>query len=194
MKSSTALPLRHALLLAPVSLMLWQAIIIPLEYLLTEHFLIYPYVPDFIKTLILLSIIINLSLLLPLKIRLSLKIIKIVKLAVVIFSLIFLVFSIWYARFYSQLQRYPRIYFRKPGWTIQGSQIKLRGKNFGEPYLPGEVKLGDLEFQLKRWTDTEIVVEQPVTGNFGLFELQVINGAGYPSNTIQHFIKDPGEL
>lgn len=192
MKPEEARFLRLIVLVALMAIILWQLVIIPLEYLTTESNLIFIKIADSTKTLILMGIVLFFSFI-------TSKLPKLFnyKLMQIFISLLFfltLIAGNRYNHFYSQLQKYPKIYSKTPTWTIQGGQIKIEGKNFGPAQVAGQVFLNDHQLTIKKWSDSLVVAQQPVLGEFGPAELVVINYFNNQSNPVQHHIKDPAEL
>ncbi|MCC6710915.1 MAG: IPT/TIG domain-containing protein [Candidatus Pacebacteria bacterium] len=64
-----------------------------------------------------------------------------------------------YTHFYNQLQQYPKIKKLSKNWGIQGSLVRITGRNFGEPHEQGVVYLDDQEMVIKKWSDKEIIFE-----------------------------------
>ncbi len=184
--------LKLIFLVVLMTIIIWQLIIIPLEYFTTEYNLIYPKISAFTKTAFLFGLVFFFSFLLP---KLSSFLQK--KLPTFIVGFLFFIMLIIgnrYQSFYDQLQQFPKIYAKTPDWTIQGGQIKITGKNFGPAQVPGQVLLNDQLLTIKRWDNNQVVVQQPVLGEFGQVDLVLINYLNNQSNSVPHFIKDPAEL
>lgn len=184
--------LRSVLLMVLVIIVIWQLIIIPLEYFTTEYHLIYPKISALTKTYIMFSLVFLSSFCLS---KFSLIFQK--KIPTIMIGILFiatLIFGNRYQSFYDQLQQFPKIYAKTPDWTIQGGQIKITGKNFGPAQVPGQVLLNDQQLTIKKWSEKLVVVQQPVLGEFGQTELVLINYLDHRSNPVPHTIKDPAEL
>jgi magnesium-transporting ATPase (P-type) len=79
-----------------------------------------------------------------------------------ILFLITLFFHNKYTHFYNDLQQYPKIKKLSKDWGIQGSLVRITGRNFGEPHEQGVVYLDDQEMVIKKWSDKEVIFEVPV--------------------------------
>lgn len=102
-------------------------------------------------------------------------------------SFCFLVVSHWYYKeYYNSLQQYPKIKEISKNWTIPGDRIEIIGRNFGEPHEPGKVMVGDVEFMNITWTDTRVVVEQPVAESH-VGELEVCSVSNCAEGQVVHF-------
>jgi hypothetical protein len=140
-------PLVQSILVLSLTLFFYQLIVGGLEYLTTEKYLIYKYISKEIKTIIFLIILVVLNLGIKLMRKLTFaKWTNYISVAIILFSLIG---GQIYVNFYRDLQQYPKIFSKKPDWSIQGTYITVDGRNFGEPHKPGAVFLGDRELTIK---------------------------------------------
>lgn len=99
-----------------------------------------------------------------------------------------------YSNFYDQLQKYPRIKNISKTWGIPGSWVKITGKNFGEPWQPGNIYLGETKMIIKKWDDKEVIFEIPINIKKDKQTLKVINM--YEKSQKEYFefnINDPNE-
>jgi len=129
------------------------------QYLTTEYWWIYDslnykYTTIYLLVLIVIFSFVNLR-------EWLLKWPKIGFLIVFLF-LITLFFHNQYTHFYNGLQQYPKIKKLSNDWGIQGSLVRITGRNFGEPWEPGKVYLDDQEMVIKKWSDKEVIFEVPV--------------------------------
>jgi hypothetical protein len=115
-------------------------------------------------------------------------------LQIAIILLIAIFFHSNFTNYYQYRQRFPRIKKLSKNWTIQGDQVIIYGKNFGQSYQPGIVAVGDMLFNIKHWSSHKIIAEQPVPDKFFTGELKVVNHY-QNTDTVKNFtIKDPAEL
>lgn len=69
--------------------------------------------------------------------------------------------------------------------------VKIKGKNFGEPWQAGKVKVGDVEYLISRWSNKEIVARQPVPERFMNGEIKVVKYNGRESEGWAFEVRDP---
>lgn len=171
------------------TIILYILVIVPTEYLLTEHFLLYKQINNQTKTIVLLIIfflvfIINYFYVKKFKYWLP----------IVIVFVLSLVGFYKYQQFYSALQQIPRIYSLSSDWSIQGKEIVIDGKNFGSVHPDSKV-LGDgVEFQIRSWQSDEIVIIGPMTNDYGEHQLYIKLYNGRESEKIPFQFRDPGKL
>ncbi|MCD6225795.1 IPT/TIG domain-containing protein [bacterium] len=186
--------LSSAVLVSVITIISYILLIIPLEYFLTEYFLLIPEISSRVKTFIFLVVFLVVNFL---TIRFQRKNRKLnakeIFLIGVILIMSLLVFK-RYQSFYQTLQEYPRIYQVSPSWGIQGSLITIKGKNFGPPWKPGRVLVNQVELNIKRWQPKEVIVELPVTSPNPDGKLYLINDKNKKSNLVDFQIKDPDDL
>jgi hypothetical protein len=184
--------LMKAGLIASLSLVLYLVIIMPTEYFLTEHWLVVPAITPQQKTWLLLGCFIVVFSVIQLLRK------NTVTYQTLILPLIILLLTLtgnfFYDRHYQELQKYPRIFNISSNWSIQGMPIKITGKNFGHDWQAGSVRVEELEFTNHRWSDTEILVKQPVPEKYFKGELVVENARGNISEGWPFEIRDPDTL
>lgn len=122
---------------------------------------------------------------------------KLEKLPVFIFTVILSVTTLigvnYYQQTKEQLNQTPQIKSLSKDWSIQGDRIKITGRNFGQAWQEGTVKVDDLYFNIKSWSDTHIIVEQPITDQYKKSKLVVTNH--YNKQTQYDFtLKNPSEV
>lgn len=83
-----------------------------------------------------------------------------------------------YERFYAKLQETPRIRSLSKEWGVPWSYVKLTGKNFGSEWEPGQVRIGETEMIIRKWTPKEIIFEIDAIAAIGQQELVVTNSVG----------------
>jgi hypothetical protein len=177
-------------------------IIVPIEYFLTEYFLVFKYISGDIKTYIFLAILL-IILWLNYIFRNKFQFNKIFMTAVLILTVGLGFGYKRYLSYYGWLQTYPKIFNLSHDWGIQRSFISIEGKNFGPTWQPGKVYIKDnllrsdnqnMEFIIKFWSPDLVIIEQPVPERFfkGQLYLQKFNGR--ESNPKDFEIKDPSFL
>lgn len=129
------------------------------QYLTTEYWWIYDSLNYRYTTIYLLVLIVIFSF-----VNLKKWIVKWPKMSFLIAALflVTLIFHNQYTHFYNELQQYPKIKNLSNDWGIQGSLVRITGRNFGEPWEPGKVYLDDWEMVIKKWSNKEVVFEVPV--------------------------------
>ena len=179
------------------TIVLYILIVVPLEYLLTEYFLIIPYLSNNIKTSIFLVLLTVIFLIRYLR-GFSKEYHPLFILLIFLLTGLSVFGYREYRRFYEQLQTYPKIYKISRNWGIQGVLVNIEGKNFGPTWQPGKVYVDDIEFIVKYWSPSLIVVEQPVPPRFFKGNLYVkLFGDDFESkvsNMIDFEIKNPDFL
>lgn len=88
----------------------------------------------------------------------------------------------------------PKIYSVNWEWGIQAKIIKIRGTNFISAGKFGKVFLDNQEMLVKLWKESEIVVEQQVPKRFGWVDLYLVRSDDVISNKVPFEIKDPGKI
>lgn len=165
--------------------------IILLEYTLTEKFLVFPAISSFFKTAIFLIFLFVFLIIIYWK---NFRIREAYWIILVFLTFLSLFIYQKYNLFYTELQKYPKIFKISSNWGIQGTKIEILGKNFGPEWLPGEVKVGDLKFIVKYWSPGKIIIEQPVPSKFFKDKLYVENYYGCRSNLVDFEVLDPKYL
>jgi hypothetical protein len=186
--------LRPILVTACQSIFLYLAIIIPTEYLLTEQWLILKKIEPQSKTLALLLVS---AVLFSFKFWVNKGANKVSHKKLLIWIVVLLVGlggNYLYRQHYRYLQQFPRIYSLSTDWSIQGMKIKIEGKNFGSPSEPGQVMVNDFKLLNHKWSNQEVIVEQPVPERYFQGDLVLKNADGKASQAVEFEIRDPAEL
>ena len=163
----------------------------PLEFRITEVWMLIPQLGRYIPTIFLILFVLIFSLF---------DWGKILSKSKMYIFLPFLIFSLScfnylnYRHAKLALEYLPRIYKTNFWWGIQGSLIKIDGVNFSPPWEKGKVFLGDEELRVKTWEEKSIIIEQPVMSRFGKFDLYIVREDGLISNKVPFWVKDPKEL
>ena len=102
-------------------------------------------------------------------------------------------------RQYQQLKKdrefLPKIYsLSQPAEGIQANIIEIKGKNFLPAHQRGKAFLGSEELIIEKWSDSLIVVKQPVPVEFGVIGLYVVRKDFLISNSVPFEVKNPREL
>lgn len=165
------------------------------HYLLSEQYFIYHRLPIFISLIIPGILLISSSAIMN---SFKSKVVLIKSKMLLGVSLVIAVMSVighkQYQTFYSKLQRYPKIKKVTKNWTIQGDKVAIYGKNFGQAWQSGTVKLNDFEYQLVSWDDKRIVIEQPAINEPQVGKLTITNHYGNQATLEPFEIKDPSEV
>jgi hypothetical protein len=175
------------------TIIVFLLVIIPAEYLLTEKFLVYKFIDGRVKSrlfvLIFLALFISNYFLKNFR-KFGQKYLKILAVA----FLVSIMGNKFYSNYYGRLQQYPKIYSISSNWSIQGMPVTIEGKNFGEAWERGNVKAGDIVFEIQSWSPQKIIVVQPVPERFFKGTLTVIKENNYQSQEIPFEIRDPSNL
>jgi hypothetical protein len=99
-----------------------------------------------------------------------------------------------YQKYYTSLQKIPKIKNVSKNWSIQGDKIKIIGKNFGPAWQPGEVWVDDVEFLIYSWTDNKVIAEQPLNQDYKVDTLRLINHYGNQAVVEPFELKDPADV
>lgn len=163
----------------------------PLEFRITEIWMLIPQLGKYIPTIFLILLVLIFSLFDWEKILSKSKI------YIFVLLLIFGISSFVYLNYRNDklsLEYLPRIYKISSWWGIQGSLIKIDGVNFSSQWEKGKAFLGNEELNVKSWEEKSIIIEQPVMSRFGQFDLYIIREDGLTSNKVPFWVKDPKEL
>jgi hypothetical protein len=89
-----------------------------------------------------------------------------------------------------------RIQSISKNWSIQGDRVAIEGRNFGKNWQPGKVFVGLVEFKIILWSDTRIVIEQPVARVAIPYTavLTVKTASGDIIHDVMFTIKDPSDV
>ncbi len=175
------------------TIIVYVAVMMPLEYLLTEPLLIIPEISEFYKKIFLFSLFSSIFILNFFIDRISGFFSSSIFALITIFFISLAVFKI-YNIHYKQLQQIPHIFDISQDWSIQGTLVKIEGKNFGYEYQPGQVMVNNTEMIIRQWSDQEIIFQQPVLDEFFDGNLMVKSFNGNLSKPIEFQIKDPDDL
>lgn len=182
-------PLQSLFVFSLLSIAIWLVAVDIAQYFLTEYRYVFDHLDSTYTTLGLIGLIVFTAVFA----RENLKLLHTV-LIIGIFFLV-LVGHISYSRFYDELQQIPKIKSVSKNWSIQGDRIIIEGRNFGNPQEPGKVFVGQLLFNIKLWTDTKVIIEQPVPNSFFRKPLFLKNAKGSIVKVAEDFvIRDPSEL
>ena len=179
-------------ILTPVILALGFYILffLPLEFLLTEHWLKIVKVPSLVS-LVILFLLVFIFNLFDWGRMLSLKRFR-------FFLCLFLVFCggfyFYYRREKLAREYLPKIYEIDPDWGIQAGLVEIRGVNFYPEWRRGRVVFGDQEMIVKSWDDKLVVAEMGVPAEFGLTHVCVLRADGIMSNLVEFEVRNPASL
>ncbi|HUV42539.1 MAG TPA: IPT/TIG domain-containing protein [Patescibacteria group bacterium] len=165
---------------------------LPIEFILTEIWMLTPKIPPLIATSLLIVFIFFLSFVEWGKILRKKKFLSLLLIGIIILA--GFVYREWRDQ---KLERglLPKIYsIFPPLWGIQGNTIEIKGKNFFPDHRRGKVMIGDQELLIESWADELVVGKQQVPKEFGTFSLRLIRSDGVISNSLWFEVKDPDEL
>lgn len=163
------------------------------EYLLTERFLITPFISTQAK-LILLIIVLLISLFFN---YFSPKTFYLTKKFWPLILFIFIASLVGYrayVRFYNSLQNHPKIYSLSSSWGIQQMPVTITGKNFGPTWKRGKVVVDEVVMEIEIWEEEKIVAHLPVPPRHFKGQLYVIDGQDNRSNPKAFEIRNPDFL
>ena len=174
------------------ALALYSLLYLPLEFQITEAWLLIPEIPLAVNALVLMILIFVFSLV---NWR---KMFRGNKLALLVFSSVIFLSGFAYQEYRQQKlarEYLPKVYsLDPPQWGIQASLIEIKGVNFFPIWKKGKVFLGNEEMNIKSWGEKLIIAEQTVSTEFGPTRLYVKRSDGIVSNSIPFEIKNPNEL
>lgn len=181
------------LIISLETIIFYLVTIIPIEYLLTEKYFVLKFIYPRQKTTIFLIIFAVVFLANYFRPKFKMmgqrrSLFLVITLFIVLFT------NQTYANFYNRLQETPKIYSLSSDWSIVGMEIEVDGKNFGSAWQMGKVRVDDFEFQIKDWTEENIVVIQPHPPQFFTGEFYVEKYDGKISNRLPFTVRSPGEL
>ena len=182
--------LLQAILTAIETFTVYLILIIPIELLLTEKFLIIPAISNQTKTIMFGAIFLVVFLLNSFNAKFSATTKGVIPLIVIFFAVSLFV-NYAYQGYYQSLQHQPKIYSISSPWGIQDMKIEITGKNFGPTWRKGTVWVDDVAFRILNWDDNKIKVETPVAPRQFQGKIYVVDSDGAKSNLLPFTIKDP---
>ena len=190
-RQSTFLLILTKLLIAAIfALAVYSLIYLPLEFLITEIWLITPKIPSIVSPVLLIILAGGFSLI-NWNDKLKVKFYR-------LFLLTFIVISVLVYLGYRQnklaREYLPKIYNISPNWGIQGQLVKIKGVNFFPIWKKGKVLFNGQEMRIKSWNEELIIAEQPVPAGFGKTTLFVVRSDGIISNKLPFEVRDPKTL
>ena len=165
---------------------------LPIEFTLTEIWMLTPKIPPLITTLLLITFIFLLSFFEWGRIFRKKKFLLIPLIGIIILT--GFVYREWRNQ---KLERglLPKIYsINPPVWGVQGNIIEISGRNFFPGEKSGKVMIGNEELLIESWSDELVVAKQQVPKEFGTFSLRLIRSDGVISNSTRFEVRDPDEL
>ena len=179
------------LFIATISaLIVYVLVYLPLEFQITEVWMITPKIPPIINTFFIVFLVIIFTLINFQKLSKS-KLFKGVLIFFVLYS--WFVYKEYRGKKLSK-ENLPKIYSVDWEWGIQARIIKIKGVNFMFEGKHGKAFLDNEELLVKLWKEDLITAEQQVPKRFGQVELYLVRSDGLVSNKVPFEIKDPGEL
>lgn len=180
----------YCLLSSLLVLSFYFLIYLPIEFLVTEIWLIIPKVPSLVSLFFLVAfaaffVFVDWGRLLESKWW------RLVLISTVVMS--GFVYTA-YRREKLAREYLPKIYEVDRVWGIQAQIIKIEGVNFFPVWKKGKVIFDGDEMNIKVWGEKLVVAEQPVPKKFGKVDIQIIRSDGVISNGFKFKIRDPKEL
>jgi len=190
-RQSTFLLILTKLLIAAIfALSVYSLICLPLEFLITEIWLITPKISSIVSPIILIILAGGFSL-----INWDDKLkVKSWRLFLLVFIIISGLVYLGYRQNKLAREYLPKIYNISPNWGIQGQLVKIKGVNFFPIWKKGKVLFNGQEMRIKSWNEELIIVEQPVPTEFGKTTLFMVRNDGIISNKLPFEVRDPSTL
>ncbi len=190
-RQSTFLLILTKLLIAAIfalSVYIW--IYLPLEFLITETWLVIPKIPSLVSSILIIFLAGGFSLI-NWNDKLKVKSWRFFLLGfIIISSLVYL----GYRQNKLAREYLPKIYNISPNWGIQGQLVQIRGVNFFPIWKKGKILFNSQEMIVKFWNEELVVAEQPVPARFGKTTLFIVRSDGVISNKIPFEVCDPNTL
>ena len=190
-RQSTFLLILTKLLIAAIfALSVYNLIYLPLEFLMTEIWLITPKIPSMVSPVLLIILIGGLS-----QINWNDKLkAKSWRLFLLVFIIISGLVYLGYRQNKLAREYLPKIYNITPNWGIQAQLIEIRGVNFFPIWKKGKILFNGQEMIIKSWNEELIIAEQPVPAGFGKTTLFIVRSDGIISNKLPFEVRDPNTL
>lgn len=165
-------------------------IYLPVEFLVTEAWMITPKVSSLVSVFFLMAsaapfVFIDLKRLLEFRWR-RLFLISILAVSGFVYK--------EYRREKLAREYLPKIYNISPSWGIQAQLIEIRGVNFFPIWKKGKILFNGQEMIIKSWNEELIIAEQPVPAGFGKTTLFIVRSDGIISNKLPFEVRDPSTL
>jgi len=189
-QSTFLLILTKLLIVAIFALSVYNLIYLPLEFLITEIWLITPKIPSMVSPVLLIILIGGLS-----QINWNDKLkVKSWRLFLLVFIIISGLVYLGYRQNKLAREYLPKIYNISPNWGIQGQLVKIKGVNFFPIWKKGKILFNGQEMRIKSWNEELIIAEQPVPAGFGKTTLFMVRNDGIISNKLPFEVRDPSTL
>ena len=190
-RQSTFLLILTKLLIAAIfALAVYSLIYLPLEFLITEIWLITPKIPSIVSPVLLIILAGGFSL-----INWDDKLkVKSWRLFLLVFIIVSGLVYLGYRQNKLTREYLPKIYNITPNWGIQAQLIEIRGVNFFPIWKKGKVLFNGQEMIIKSWNEEAIIAEQPVPAEFGKTALFIVRSDGIISNKLPFEVRDPSTL
>jgi hypothetical protein len=188
--SKAFLSLANFLIAAILALVIYTLVYLPIEFLVTEIWLITPRVPSWVSLLFLVILVV------PFIFVDWIRLLKF-KWWRLVLVLVVVVGGFVYTEYRREklVREYlPKIYRVDREWGIQAQIVKINGVNFFPVWKKGKVILNGEEMVIRSWGEELIIAEQSVPTKFGQVELYVVRSDGVVSNKVPFEIRDPKKL
>lgn len=175
---------------AALTMSVYIFIFLPIDFCLTDVFMVTPKFPPFAGILFLIIFITLFSFIGWQKIFKK-------KGAYILVLFVFFLSGIFFLEYRDKkrsLEYLPKIYKINNKWGIQGMIIRINGVNLFPAWKKGQVIIGDNTLNIISWDEKEITGEISVPTNFGLKELTVARDDNLISNSLPFEFRDPSTL
>ncbi len=163
-----------------LSLSLFFIFYLPIEYFVKEKIFLFQKINPLIETLSIYSLIIASYI----YFHKNKKAISNKNIWVVIFLLLMfgLVNRAYFQKETLSREYLPKIYNIYPRAGIQGTQVTIKGVNFGFVWEKGKIIIGSDEANIISWSEKLVILELPVPSRFGKMHVFLIKNNGTVSN------------
>ncbi|MDD3888172.1 MAG: IPT/TIG domain-containing protein [Patescibacteria group bacterium] len=179
---------------ASLLISLWLVTLAILEYALTEWRFVYINIPEYWQATVFMIILFVIGVTATHITKKHPQPSAAIFVATVVLMILSIIGYTKYLQYQDWLQTFPKIRSVSKKWSIQGDRIAIMGKNFGEPWRSGSVYVGNIEYTIVSWTPTKILIEQPVTGQYGTKPLVIYNHHNKYAELKEFEIKDPSQV
>lgn len=175
---------------AIIALSVYASVYLPIEYLLTEVWLVVPKIPLAVSPILLLVLVSGYSLI---NWNDLLKI-KTWRLAILGYMVISGLIYFGYRQNKLAREYLPKIYHISPSQGIQAQLVEISGVNFFPIWKKGKILLDNQEMGIVSWNEELIVAEQTVPSRLGQTDLFIVRSDRVESNKLPYTIRDPNTL
>lgn len=176
-----------------LALSVFALIYFPLEFRITEIWLLTPKIPPLVGVIFLIFLVFAFELVNWQKlVKIKFSWLLMLEIVILIATSIFVYREIHHQKL--ALEYLPKIYRISRDWGIQGQKVEIRGVNFFPGWKKGKVVLDGEEMLVRFWDERLIIAEQQVPSKFGKMNLYIVRKDGVASNSFPFEVRDPKEL